>query len=114
MRSDSSQEEDAKKKSEYYSLLLFLAFTAVGSAILSAQVPDITVYQTVSAIFISDLQVQMCITGSKANATSAVIEFSFLRTTYFITRSVYVHLYFPENHFGLLYGKSILSEKKGN
>ena len=47
----------------------------------------------------------MCITGSKANATSAVIEFSFLRTTYFITRSVYVHLYFPENHFGLLYGK---------
>ena len=42
--SDSSKEEDDKKKSEYYSLLLFLAFTAVGSAILSAQVPDRSVY----------------------------------------------------------------------
>jgi hypothetical protein len=46
----------------------------------------------------------MCITGSKGNATATVIEFSFLRTTFYISRGVYVFQFFPESQFGMIYG----------
>ncbi|CAG5097662.1 Oidioi.mRNA.OKI2018_I69.XSR.g15174.t1.cds [Oikopleura dioica] len=72
-----------KLRAEYYGLIWFSLFTALFCAVLSFQ---------------------MCIIGSEANATSLVIEFSFLRTIYFISRSMYLFQQFPAEHFGLLYG----------
>jgi len=72
-----------KLRAEYYGLIWFCFFTALLCAVLSFQ---------------------MCIIGSEFNATFLVIEFSFLRTIYFISRSMYLFQQFPAEHFGLLYG----------
>ncbi|CBY34289.1 unnamed protein product [Oikopleura dioica] len=81
-RSEKSSEKIVKKKSEYFGLLFFLIFSVVIATLISAQ---------------------MCITGSKGNATSTVIEFSFLRTTFYISRGIYVYQFFPESQFGMIY-----------
>ena len=95
-RKDSSEEED-EKKGEYYSLLVFLGFAAVACTALSAQV--------CYSLKKCKITIKMCMTGSQPNATSAVIEFSMIRTIFYITRGVYVFQFFPESHFGFLYGE---------
>ena len=81
------------------------------------------------------LSVQMCIKGSIPNGIAVVIEFSFLRTVFFIMRSLVrklssiriyklfiikkirellklriqlLYTYFPEEHFGMLYAISLI------
>ena len=57
----------SKRKSEVHGLTVLLAFAVILSVVIS---------------------LQMCLKGSMANAIAVVIEFSFLRTVFFITRSM--------------------------